>query len=273
MPRIRVNGVELNYIREGRGEPLLLVHGYMFGCDYWRPQIDALKGDYDVVAPDLRGQMGSEPSPDPAGYDLWNQAEDMYQLIQALEIAPVHWVGLSMGGFIGMRLFLRHPEVIRSFVFMDTQALPEVPELAEQHKALMAVVADGDLEAVMPAIPISFLADDYIRDQPEAVEAWLQQLRESDVGALMDILRAIDAREDLTDKVGAINVPTLVIHGTEDVAIDVERGKALADAIPGARFETVDGGHQSNVDRPAGTTRLIVDFLASLRGAPAAAGG
>jgi pimeloyl-ACP methyl ester carboxylesterase len=77
----------------------------------------------------------------------------------------------------------------------------------------------------------------------------------------------LDAREDISDRLGAIDVPTLVIHGTEDVAIPLERAERLAAAIRRARLETIRAGHQSNVDRPEETSRLIRDFLEAVSGA------
>jgi pimeloyl-ACP methyl ester carboxylesterase len=268
MATIHTNGVEMHYIREGRGEPVLLVHGYLFGADWWRPQMAALADRFDVVAPDLRGQMSSQTTDDQAGYDLWNQAEDVHGLIDALGIAPVHYVGLSVGGMIGMRLALRHPADFRSLVLMDTSAGPEDPEKAERYAAMRQVVAAGQLEAVVAALPPIFLTQDFIDGHPGEVEAWLQRLREADPMGVVRAGEAVDTRDDITGRLGEITVPTLVIHGTDDVPIPMDRAEQLAAGIPGARLETVSGGHQSNVDRPAETGGLIRDFLVRL---PAAA--
>jgi pimeloyl-ACP methyl ester carboxylesterase len=267
MPTLTTNGVDLNYLREGGGPPVLLVHGYLFGADFWRPQIDALTDRFEVIAPDLRGQMASQTTDEDAGYDLWNQAEDMHGLISALGIAPVHYVGLSMGGFIGMRLALNHPEDVRSLVLMDTTSEPEEDEKRERYEAMRGIVEAGELERVTPALPSVFFVDDYIAEHPDEVEAWLDRLRAADHMGIVRAGRVLDAREDISDRLGAIDVPTLVIHGTEDVAIPLERAERLAAAIRGARLETIRAGHQSNVDRPEETSRLIRDFLEAVSGA------
>src|SRR5215469_13556529 len=141
MATVRVNGVRLRYIREGAGDPVLLLHGYLFGADSWRPQIDALRDRFDVIAVDLRGQFGSETTAD--GYDLWNQARDVREFVDALGLPPVHVVGLSLGAMLAMRLALRNPAAVRSLVLMDTSARSEDPELAERYEA-MAQVAEED---------------------------------------------------------------------------------------------------------------------------------
>jgi 3-oxoadipate enol-lactonase len=267
MPTVHTNGVTLRYLREGSGQPVLLLHGYLFGADWWRPQMEALKDLYDVVAVDLRGQMGSETTEEQAEYDLWNQAEDINGLIDALGIAPSHVVGLSMGGMIAMRLALLHPEAVRSLVLMDTSAGPEAAENAERYEGMRQVVEASGVEPMIPALPPIFLADDFIAAEPAAVEAWLQALRDADHLGIIRTGRAIDAREDISARLGEIAIPALVIHGSDDVAIPVERAEELARGIADASLEIVSGGHQSNVDRAAETSGLIRDFLARVSSA------
>ena len=266
MPRIKTNGVELYYERAGSGEPLLLVHGLLFSAESWREQLDALSADYDCVAVDLRGQHRSEATKDLAGYDLWNQAEDIHGLIQELGIAPVHYAGLSMGGMIGMRLALKHPGDLRDLVLLDTSAAGEEPDKAERYAAMRHVMRKGEMEAVLPALPPVFFADAYVSEKPDQVEAWFESLRSGDQEGFALASEAVDGRDDITARLGEIDLPTLVIHGTEDVPIPVESAQALQAGIPGARLELVDGaGHQSNMDHPTEVTRLIRDWLAAHR--------
>lgn len=259
MSSVVANGVRLRYVREGAGDPVLLVHGFLFGADSWRPQIDALRDVFDVIAVDLRGQFDSETTAD--GYDLWNQARDMEELIEALGLGTVHLVGLSMGAMIGLRLTLQNPAAVRSLVLMDTTARTEDPELAERYEA-MAQVAEADgLDAVLEALPAIFLADDFIAGHGDEVEAWLSRVRAADPIGFVHALRGLNARDDIAGRLNEIGVATMVIHGEDDVAIPVERARELADRIDGARLELTSGGHQSNVDRPDATSRLIRDFL------------
>src|SRR5438105_3125564 len=267
MPTIATNGVRLRYVRDGSGDPVLLLHGYIFGADWWRPQIDALRDRFDVVALDLRGQMGSETTE--AGYDLWNQAEDAYGVIEQLGIAPAHCVGLSMGGMIAMRLAMGHPEAVRSLVLMDTSAGSEDPDKAERYEGMAQVVEAGHLEAVIPALPPIFLADDFIVEHRDEVDEWLRRLEAADHTGLVHSIRAINTRDDVTGRLGEIRVPTLVIHGEEDAAIPMQRADELASGIAGAALRTVSGAHQSNVDRPDDTSRMIRTFLLEVA-APAA---
>jgi pimeloyl-ACP methyl ester carboxylesterase len=275
MPTLTTNGVELYYERKGQGEPLLLVHGLLFSAESWRDQLEALSAEYDCIAVDLRGQHRSQTTDDPAGYDLWNQVEDVHGLITQLGIAPAHYAGLSMGGMIGMRLALVHPEDLRDLILLDTTAMAEEAENVERYEAFRQVLGEGQLEAVLPMLPPIFFADAYVENHADKVEAWFDSLRAGNPDGFVRASRAVDERDDVTEKVHGLAVPTLVIHGTEDVAIPTEKARSTADAIPGARMVMVDGaGHQSNMDHPEEVTRNIREFLASVRSAaPAGAAG
>lgn len=273
MATIKTNGTELYYQREGSGDPLLLVHGLMFSGESWRDQVDALSGEYDCITVDLRGQHRSPATDDPRGYDLWNQAEDVHGLITQLGIAPVHYAGLSMGGMIGMRIAVTDPEDLRDLILIDTSAKGEKPENIALYEAMRQVMEQGDTEAVLPALPPVFFADAYITDHADRVEAWLQSIRDGDQMGFVRASRAVDDRDDVTERLREIDLPTLVLHGGEDAAIPLENAQALAAGIPGASFQLVDGaGHQSSMDHPEEVTIAIHEFLASVRAAAPAAG-
>ena len=259
--RVSLHNVAFSYVREGKGDPVVLLHGYLFGAQWWHPQIEALRDRYDVIAVDLRGQMGSETTDARAAYDLWNQAEDIHALITQLGLSSAHVVGLSMGGMIAMRLALAHPGSVRSIVLMDTSAAGEDREKAERYEAMRGVVAAGQIDHVLPALPPIFLADDFIESHPALVREWLEALRAANHRGIVLTGEAIDERDDIRHRLSEIEVPVLVIHGTEDVPIPVAHAEELVQLLPQARLELVSGGHQSNVDRPEETSRLIRAFL------------
>src|SRR5258708_8363931 len=159
MPSVPTNGIEMNYERKGWGEPLLRVPGLLFGGEHGRLQMGVLEAGYGVVAVDLRGQYHTTTTDDQADYDMWNQMEDVYGLIQVLGIAPTHYAGLSMGGFIGMRMALKHPEALRDLILIDTQAGPQDPQKAATHAARRQILRARQFDAVAPALPPTFFCD------------------------------------------------------------------------------------------------------------------
>jgi pimeloyl-ACP methyl ester carboxylesterase len=266
MPTVQTNGIEMYYERKGSGEPLLLVPGLLFGAEHWRPQMDALAPEYDVIAVDLRGQYHTPTTDEQADYDMWNQAEDVHGLIQALGIAPTHYAGLSMGGFIGMRIALKHPEDLRDLVLIDTQSHSEDPDKVARYEAFRKLYLEGVMEPLRAVIPNTFFCDDFIANRDDLVQAWLDTLMGGNHQGTVRTSLAVDMRDDITHRLGEIRLPTLVAHGTEEVAIEMEKAEEMASLIPGASFERIEGaGHQSNVDHPDEVSNLIREFLAHVQ--------
>src|SRR5258708_37201312 len=112
MPRLQVDGADLHYQEAGRGPALVFAHGLLWSSSMFRFQIAALRDRYRCIAFDFRGQGQSEVTR--KGYDMDTLARDAAQLIEKLGAAPAHFVGLSMGGFIGMRLAARRGGVLSS---------------------------------------------------------------------------------------------------------------------------------------------------------------
>src|SRR3954452_757348 len=119
MPRLRVNNAELHYTDTGGGpETIVFAHGVLWDGRMFDAQVAALRDRYRCITFDFRGQGQSEVTA--SGYDMDTLAEDAAALIQTLGVAPCHFVGLSMGGFIGMRLAVRRPELIQSLMLLET---------------------------------------------------------------------------------------------------------------------------------------------------------
>src|SRR5277367_1924949 len=126
MPQRPVRDTRL-YVEDsgGNGAVVLFAHGLLYSCRMRDAQVQTLQSRYRCIGYDHRGQGQSAVSE--GGYDMDSVAEDAAALIRALGVPPVHFVGHSMGGFVGMRLAARHPELLRSLVLIDTSADAEPP--------------------------------------------------------------------------------------------------------------------------------------------------
>ena len=208
---------------------------------------------------------GRSPIAD-SGYDMDTLARDAAALIEKLRAAPCHFVGLSMGGFIGMRLALRRPELLRSLTLIETAADPE-PALNKPKYALMGLItrAFGTRPLLKPIMRIMF-GRTFLRDPAKAGlrESLEQELLANDVRGSMLALRGVLERGGLMDELRSIRTPTLVLSGEEDVAVRPERSRRTAERIPGARFLLVPGaGHTSSLEQPETITAALRDFFAS----------
>src|SRR5258708_11034735 len=156
MPRLQVNGADLHYEEQGAGpETVVFAHGLLWSGRMFDRQVAALAGRYRCVTFDFRGQGGSEVTG--GGYDMDSLTADAAALIAALRCAPCHFVGLSMGGFVGMRLAIRHPELLRSLVLIETTADPEPRENLGRYRLLTFVARWLSLRLVAdPVMRIMF---------------------------------------------------------------------------------------------------------------------
>jgi pimeloyl-ACP methyl ester carboxylesterase len=269
MALLEVNGVRVNVVDTGAppGAPdaptVVLGHGLLFSTTMWRHQVEALRTSYRCVAIDWRGQGMTPPTRD--GYDMDTLYADAVAVIEGLDVGPVHYAGLSMGGFVGQRLAARRPDLIRSLTLIDTSAGPEDPAAVGQYRLLARlwrVVGWRPLRSRVAPIMFTpaFLAT---ADGKAVVRQWTSEI---DAQTRRGITRAVFGvleRAPVADEIGAIATPTLVVVGAEDRATTQPEAEAIAAAIPGARLEVLPGvGHVSALEAPAAVTELLVGFLA-----------
>ena len=139
MNRVKVNNVELYYQSVGNeSETIFFSHGYLMNNTMFNGQIDVFKDRFCCISFDHRGHGQSEVTKD--GYELDNLVTDAISLIEALTKGPVHFVGMSTGGFVGMRIALRRPDLLKSLVLMDTSAEAESEKALEQYNLLRWMV-------------------------------------------------------------------------------------------------------------------------------------
>ncbi|WP_326836056.1 alpha/beta fold hydrolase [Amycolatopsis rhabdoformis] len=267
MPTFERDGATIAYTDTGapdRPEAPVLVfgHGLLFSGWMFHPQIAALRARYRCVTLDWRGQGASPPAP--GGYDLDSLTADAVALIRQLGVGPVHWVGLSMGGFVGLRLAARHPELVRSLVLLDTSAAGEEPEKTRRNNLLARVQQLVGIKAVLGRVkPLlfgpAFLADPAAR---ATLAEWTAQLTRVGRGGLRQAVLGVSRRAPVIAELAAITAPTLVVVGADDVATPPAESEYLAAHITGAELHVVpECGHTSSLEQPAVITALLEKFL------------
>lgn len=263
MPIAHVNGVELYYDERGRGEQTIVFsHGLLWSGRMYEAQMRALADDYRVIAWDHRGQ-GRSPSPDERSHQIESCYHDALALLEHLEATPCHFVGLSMGGFVGMRLAARHPDLVRSLSLLATAADPEPKAHLPRYQMLNSIVRRvGTRPVAAKVMPImfgpTFLTE---ADRASDREQWLAELKRN----RRTIHRAVTGvveREGCSDELANIRCPTLVLHGDEDQAISRSRALATYEAIPDARFVAIErAAHSMTVENPDAVTAALREFL------------
>ena len=258
--KLRANGIEINYVLEGPEDAPVVTFSHSLGSSIalWEAQGALLKDRYRVLRYDNRGHGATEVAQPPYSFEQF--AEDAYALLQALNIKHTHFVGLSNGGMIGQTLALAHPEVIRTLVLCDTTSRPPPAAIPIWEERAVTALSDGMEPIVETTIERWFNAE--IRErEPDLVARFADLIRSTSPEAYAACCRAIQ-KVDLTDRIHAITVPTLLLVGSEDVGTTVEEHEIIRDRIEGSELMVFDGAaHLSNLCAPNAFNAGLQDFL------------
>ncbi|MDT0632003.1 alpha/beta hydrolase [Rubrivirga sp. S365] len=264
MPTLSLNGAEAFYADSGGdGEPVVLGHGYLMTSALWDRQAEALaEAGYRAVRLDWRGQGRSEVTA--GGYDPWGLAADALALADRLGLERFHWVGHSMGGYVGYRLALRAPRRVASLVQIGTAAGAEGGAARRQYDALLWALRALGYGAVLGRVLPILYGPTYLADPARAADRTEQErrIRSNSRAGVFRAGRGIFGRDDVAGQLGRITAPTLVVTGEHDRPHPPHQGRADAERIPDATFvELADVGHTPPAEAPAETTRLVLDWL------------
>jgi pimeloyl-ACP methyl ester carboxylesterase len=249
---------------DGAGEPLLLLNGIAMSAPSWDAVALPLAERFRVIRCDFRGQL---LSPGPAPPLVSDHADDVAELLDALDLESVHVVGTSFGGVVGTILAARFPNRVRSLMSIaaadgfDEQMAAEVAQWRDACRRSLAGPDREQLSRVLEPVVYSAsfraanreLLDERQRQVARLPDAWFEGL----IG-LLSSAHSLRLRHELR----AIRCPTLVVAAECDGFVPLARARGLAAAIPGARFEMIPGaGHAVVLEQPHAIVALCLEFL------------
>lgn len=266
MPDIIINGAKLYYEEEGSGpETIVFGHSLLLNLRMFDDQVAHLKDRYRCVRFDWRGQGQSEVTED--GYDMDSLYEDAVALIGALDCAPCHWVGFSMGGFVGLRLAIRQPNLLRSLILIDTAATPEPQRTKLQDRLLLFIARWFGTRIVIGSAMKILFAQKFLTDpaRKAQVAEWRGHLLANHPVGMVRAVKGVINREGVLEQIDQIRLPTLIIVGEEDVATTPGKSHQMHAHIPNSTLITIpDAGHVTPVEEPAAVNGALDDFLESV---------
>ena len=260
MPYIKLNNCNYYYEIHGSGkETIVLSHGLLWSGKMFYKQINDFKSKYTVITYDHRGQGKSEVTK--GSYNMDQLYKDVVALLDYLKLKNIHFGGLSMGGFVAMRLAARRPDLVKSLILMETTAECEPNKL--KYAILKNVVKFLGVKAVVrPVMKIMFgtkFLDDPNRKE-ERIE-WTNELLKNNKSIVSAVSAVID-RDAISDELKNINCPTLILVGTQDLATPPEKAEFIHSKIKRSTLTYIDGGgHTSSIEEPEKYNREIGHFL------------
>jgi len=278
MSTARVGDIEMYYEEHGSGDPLLLVMGLAADSTAWMFQVPDFARRYRTIAFDNRGVgRSSKPS---GPYTIHQMADDAAGLLDALDVARAHVVGVSMGGMIAQELALRHPKRVRGLVLGCTYPEPDADAERQRQFSVQQlggrITAAGETEIDISTVdPLAFFQTLIPRVFNQSfIDTELPKLLQIFGGALQwgfsmeAILGQVEAvmGHKATDRLHQIASPTLVITGDADLLVSPANSDVLARNIPGAKLVKIPGGsHGFNFETPDVFNRTVLDFLGSVQ--------
>jgi 3-oxoadipate enol-lactonase len=255
-----VNGFRMNFEVEGpqSAPPVVLHHPLATDLTVWDELTAALAPRHRVVRLDARGHGQSEATPAP--YDFATLSADVVGLLDHLNIARAHFLGLSMGGMVGQYLGLDHAPRFRSLILCSTTSRmpPEARPLWEERAKLAREQGMGP--QVEPALS-RWLAETTRKSKPDLVARMKRYIEATPAEGYAGWCLAIRDL-DVTDRLKAIKLPTRVIVGAEDPSTPPAAAKVIHAEIPGSDLVEVPGvSHQLLVEDPATFNRHVLEFL------------
>lgn len=241
----------------GSGDPVMLLPGLGGEGRGWGDQIERFASEFTTIVPDYPG-AGASPPPD-GSYTLEEHAASLAETISSIGCGPAHLVGSSTGGAIAQIMALDHSAVVRSIVLVSSWGRTD-DFFRHQFAVRKAVLLNQGSEAYARTSALFLFSPDFFRDHYDRVEAWCRQASSADPAVMSARIDMIVAHDQL-DRLGAVNVPTLVMVGSEDFCTPPHLSEELAAAIPGASLQVLAGGHLIYKEDPVGFHRAVANFL------------
>lgn len=262
MPIAETSTISINYADDGPRDAPVLLFSNSLGANLgmWQPQADHFAGQYRVIRYDQRGHGASEVPPGP--YSFEQLADDVVALMDALDIARAHFVGLSMGGMTALALGLEHADRFDSLTPCNCVAGYGADGLRVWDERIAAIEAGG-LEPLLDATLERWFTAPTRASRPHDMAAVRAMVAATPVPGYLGCCGALK-QLDYVDRLARITLPTLFVAGTHDQGAPAAVMRDMHAAVPGSRYVELDAAHVSNLERPQEFNRALDEFLDTL---------
>ena len=261
MITVDIGDVRLRVLDQGQGPVVLLIHGFPLDHRMWSHQIKHLSRRYRVVAPDLRGFGGSDVSP--GTVSMKDFAHDIAALLDRMKIdEPVHFCGLSMGGYIAWQFWDQYSSRLRSLLLCDTRAVADSAEVACGRLMMAQSVERQGMSGVADALIPKLLCEISRENKPEIADSLRAVIDAMDPRGVAAAQKGMAERPDFSPRLTEIESPALVLCGAEDAISGPEEMGQIAQQLGNARYvEIQNAGHMSPLEQPELVNRALEEFL------------
>lgn len=254
MEKVNVDGINIAYVHQGRGAPLVLIHGYPLDHTIWDEVAPLLKEDFELIIPDLRGFGESDVME--ADDSIIGFASDIAGLLNHLKIKKAYLAGHSMGGYVALAFAREFPERASGLAMVSSQMLADSPEGKERRYATAKQVLNEGVKGVVDSLTPKLSADTRVQEFARDLMS-----RQRPLGVI-SALNAMAERPDSTDLLPTFKFPVVIIHGDADALIPFERAREMKAALPSAHFVELAGlGHMPMMENAQAIAEALQFFV------------
>lgn len=247
---------------QARGNPknpaILFLHAFPLTGQMWKDQFDLFSEKYYCVAPDLPG-FGESPLPD-YPFTFEHYVDAALQFLKEQKIEKSVWCGLSMGGYLALRMYEKAADHCRALILCDTKSGADGNEAKIKRAGAIQLLRKSRSE--FNSAQWQALIGESSKNQPSLKTKFDELIGKSQDLAVATGLVVLATRTDSTADLSKIRVPTLIIVGEEDKVTPPSEAEAMHKAISGSELKTLAKvGHLSNLENPKAFNESLTSFL------------
>lgn len=259
---IKNDDLDLSYSVSGAGNPtsIVLIHGFPFSREMWKPQVEFLEQSYQVITYDLRGHGKSGVGD--GQYFMEYFVDDLIALLEHLKISSSILCGFSMGGYIALRAIERNPEKFKGLILADTKSEADSNEAKIKRSVGLRVVKSQGVAPFGEGFLKGALAPETFNAKPDLVEKLRSIICSNKPIGVCGALLALAGRSDTTAALSKISVPTLILVGEKDAITPPSASSMMKEKIPNSQLGIISGaGHLSNLENTKEFNLKLKEFL------------
>ncbi|MGD1046452.1 MAG: alpha/beta fold hydrolase [Bacteroidota bacterium] len=260
--KIIINGIAINYNERGmpQGLPVVFIHGFPFNHEMWEPQMSVIPNNIHAIAYDVRGHGDSDVGDGQYTIELF--VDDLIALLDHLLIEKAVLCGLSMGGYIALRTFERHPDRVCGLILCDTKSEPDTNAAKIKRTVTMKAVKAAGVQPFAEDFVRAIFWEKTFEKNPSIIAFIKQIICANSQRGICGTLLALAARTDTTQALSSINIPTCIIVGEHDKLTPPSDAQTMHTMIEGSELYILPhAAHMSNLENVQEFNEKLLAFL------------
>ena len=259
---IRTGTIVARYNESGPKDapPVIFIHGFPFDKSMWDGQLDALGDKNRCIAYDIRGYGQTESGDEDFSIELF--ADDLDRFMDLMQIPQAVICGLSMGGYIALRAYEKYPGRFRGMILCDTQCIADTPEGKEKRYKTIEQIESSGLNEYAEGSIKNLFSENSLQNKKPVVEEIKNTILGSSPQSIIQTLKALANRTETCSTLSDVNIPVLIICGSDDKITPPVRAEFLNQNISGSKLMIINGaGHLTPLEQPEEFNGAVKNFL------------